>query len=102
MEQLSMETNVDLKGLRVAVTGGTSGLGLALVRRLQSGDACVAFVARNVAAVERIANETGALGIVGDIGRKDDIYPSALQITGHLGGLDVLINNASSLGRIPL
>src|SRR5262249_48385102 len=31
-----------------------------------------------------------------------DIYPIALQITGNLGGLDVLINNASSLGPVPL
>jgi NAD(P)-dependent dehydrogenase (short-subunit alcohol dehydrogenase family) len=97
-----MEADIDLKGLRVAVTGGTSGLGLALVRRLAVEGARVAFVARSAPAVERIANETGALGIVGDIGRKDDIYPIALQMTGNLGGLDVLINNASSLGPTPL
>jgi NAD(P)-dependent dehydrogenase (short-subunit alcohol dehydrogenase family) len=97
-----METDIDLKGLRVAVTGGTSGLGLALVRRLAAQGARVAFVARSAPAVERIANETGAHGIVGDIGRKDDIYPIALQMTGNLGGLDVLINNASSLGPTPL
>ena len=97
-----MATDIDLKGLRVAVTGGTSGLGLALVRRLTARGARVAFVARSATAVERIANETGAHGIVGDIGRKDDIYPIALQMTGNLGGLDVLINNASSLGPTPL
>jgi NAD(P)-dependent dehydrogenase (short-subunit alcohol dehydrogenase family) len=97
-----METDIDLKGLRVAVTGGTSGLGLALVRRLTAQGARVAFVARSAPAVERIANQTGAHGIVGDIGRKDDIYPIALQMTGNLGGLDVLINNASSLGPTPL
>ena len=97
-----MATDIDLKGLRVAVTGGTSGLGLALVRRLAAQGARVAFVARSAPAVERIANETGAHGIVGDIGRKDDIYPIALQMTGNLGGLDVLINNASSLGPTPL
>ena len=34
--------------------------------------------------------------------RKDDIYPIALQITAALGGLDVLVNNASSLGPVPL
>ena len=97
-----METDIDLKGLRVAVTGGTSGLGLALVRRLTAQGARVAFVARSAPAVERIADQTGAHGIVGDIGRKDDIYPIALQMTGNLGGLDVLINNASSLGPTPL
>ena len=97
-----MPTENDLKGLRVAVTGGTSGLGLALVRRLASQGARIAFVARTKMAVIRTAEETGAHGIVGDVGRKHDIYPIALQITGNLGGLDVLINNASSLGPTPL
>ena len=97
-----MQTDTDLDGLRVAVTGGTSGLGLALVRRLAARGARVALVARTASAVERTARTTGACGIVGDVGRKDDIYPIALQITGNLGGLDVLINNASSLGPAPL
>jgi len=97
-----MATNTDLKELRVAVTGGTSGLGLALVRRLIGRGAQVAFVARNAKAVAQIANGTGGYGIVGDVGRKEDIYPIALQITGDLGGLDVLINNASALGPTPL
>ena len=97
-----MNSGTDLDGLRVAVTGGTSGLGLALVRRLAAERARVAFVARTAAAVARTADETGACGIVGDIGRKDDIHPIALQITGNLDGLDVLINNASSLGPTPL
>jgi NAD(P)-dependent dehydrogenase (short-subunit alcohol dehydrogenase family) len=97
-----MATGTDLKELRVAVTGGTSGLGMALVRRLIGRGAQVAFVARNAEAVERIGTETGGYGIVGDIGRKEDIYPIALQITGNLGGLDVLINNASALGPPPL
>ncbi|RWD48309.1 MAG: SDR family oxidoreductase [Mesorhizobium sp.] len=97
-----MQTNIDLQKLRVAVTGGTSGLGLALVRQLAEQGASVAFVARTTADVERIADETGAHGIVGDVGNKEDIYPIALQVTASLGGLDVLINNASSLGPVPL
>jgi len=52
--------------------------------------------------VERIADETGACGIVGDVGRKEDIYPVALQVTANLGGLDALINGASTLGPTPL
>ena len=52
--------------------------------------------------LEFTANRTGAFGIIGDVGRKSDIYPIALQIIGNLGGLDVLINNASSLGPTPL
>src|SRR5262249_53975285 len=36
------------------------------------------------------------------VSSKDAIYPMALQILGELGGLDVLINNASDLGPVPL
>jgi NAD(P)-dependent dehydrogenase (short-subunit alcohol dehydrogenase family) len=88
-----------MEGLRVLITGGTAGLGLALVRALNERGARVAFVARGAAAVERVRRALpGAHGIVGDVGRKEDIYPIALQALGELGGLDVLINNASDLG----
>ena len=93
-----------LAGLRVAVTGGTSGLGLALVRELHARGARVAFVARDARA-RRSASRArlpGAHGIVGDVSRKDDIHPIALQISAQLGGLDVLVNNASALGPVPL
>ena len=89
--------------LRVAITGGTSGLGLALVRELHKRGARVAFVARTREHVDAIARDhSGIHGIVGDVARKEDIHPIALQITVALGGLDVLVNNASSLGPTPL
>jgi NAD(P)-dependent dehydrogenase (short-subunit alcohol dehydrogenase family) len=92
-----------LSGLRVAITGGTSGLGLALVRELLHRGARVAFVARHEDDVARVAREhPGACGIVGDVSRKEEIHPIAIQLVGRLGGLDVLINNASSLGPVPL
>ena len=93
----------DLDNVRVAITGGTSGLGLALVRELLGRGARVAFVARTRERVEEIARTHAcASGIVGDVARKQDIHPIALQILGALGGLDVLVNNASSLGPAPL
>jgi NAD(P)-dependent dehydrogenase (short-subunit alcohol dehydrogenase family) len=92
-----------LDGVRVAITGGTSGLGLALVDELLHRGARVAFVARTAARVEEVTRaHPDAAGIVGDVARKQDIYPIALQITAALGGLDVLVNNASSLGPVPL
>lgn len=95
--------NDPFAGLRVAVTGGTSGLGLALVRELVKRSARVAFVARTRERVEDVMRENpGAHGIVADVSVKEDIYPIAIQITGELGGLDVLINNASDLGPTPL
>jgi NAD(P)-dependent dehydrogenase (short-subunit alcohol dehydrogenase family) len=90
-------------GLRVAITGGTSGLGLALLAEFCARGASVAFVARHRDRVEGTARKhPHAHGITGDVSAKDEIYPMAMQITGELGGLDVLINNASDLGPAPL
>ena len=92
-----------LAGRRVAITGGTSGLGLALVRHLRDRGARVAFVARHRDAVAAVASRLeGTHGIAGDVSSKTDIYPIAMQILAALGGLDVLVNNASDLGPVPL
>jgi NAD(P)-dependent dehydrogenase (short-subunit alcohol dehydrogenase family) len=88
-----------LRGLRVAITGGTAGLGHALVRALHAHGAHVAFVARTASRVAAVASELpGTHGIVGDVAVKQEIHPLALQILGRLGGVDALINNASALG----
>ena len=90
-------------GLRVAITGGTSGLGLALVREFLNRGARVAFMARHRDSVATVTLEhPGSHGIAGDVSTKDDIHPIAIQIVAALGGLDVLINNASDLGPTPL
>jgi len=97
------EASYALSGLRVAVTGGTSGLGRALVREFRSREASVAFIARDRARVECLMREEpGTLGISGDVADKHAIHPIALQLLAWRGGLDVLVNNASSLGPVPL
>jgi NAD(P)-dependent dehydrogenase (short-subunit alcohol dehydrogenase family) len=89
--------------LRVAITGGTSGLGLALVREFSARGGRVAFLARHPEAVARVERENkNTHAIVADVSNKDAIYPAALQIVGELGGLEILINNASDLGPVPL
>ena len=91
------------RGLRVAVTGGTSGLGLALVEQLWRAGAQVAFVARGEARVHALtARLPGAHGIVGDVADKNGIHAIALQVNAVLGGVDVLVHNASTLGPVPL
>jgi len=89
--------------LRVAVTGGTSGLGRALVDAFAARGDAVAFVARDAARVRSVAAAVpGSHGIVGDVASKDDAHAIALQVGGALGGLDVLVHNASTLGPVPL
>jgi NAD(P)-dependent dehydrogenase (short-subunit alcohol dehydrogenase family) len=75
---------------------------LALVRNLTDRGAGVAFVGRRSELVERLPREIGACGIIGDLGRKEDIHPMAIEIAWSLGGLDALVNNASSLWSAPL
>jgi NAD(P)-dependent dehydrogenase (short-subunit alcohol dehydrogenase family) len=88
-----------LRGLRIVVTGGTAGLGRALVHELTARGATVGFVARGRERVEALAREVpSAIGVVGDVSSKDDVHPIAIQLAGRLGGVDVLIHNASSLG----
>src|SRR5262245_57762155 len=92
-----------LSGLRVFLTGGTSGLGLALVEALHREGARVAFVARRgdrVAAVA--ARYLGTHGLAGDVSVKEDTHRLALRALAALGGLDLLVHNASSLGPVPL
>jgi NAD(P)-dependent dehydrogenase (short-subunit alcohol dehydrogenase family) len=109
-ETLETNTGADIAShdsffdqLRVAITGGTSGLGLALVREFSARGARVAFLARHAEAVAKVERENqNTHGIVADVANKDEIYPAALQIVGELGGLEILINNASDLGPVPL
>ena len=97
-----MDTN-PFKDLRVAVTGGTSGLGLALVDALQRAGAKLAFIARDPHRVSAVTlRRPGTHGIAGDVSDKEAIHALALQVTGALGGLDILVNNASTLGPVPL
>ena len=92
-----------LAGKRVVVTGGTSGLGLALVRAAHRRGARVGFVARTAQRVDALERELpGTVGVAGDVADKSAIHRVALQLTGRLGGVDVLINSASSLGPVPL
>jgi NAD(P)-dependent dehydrogenase (short-subunit alcohol dehydrogenase family) len=92
-----------LRGARVLVTGGTSGLGLALVRELTRRGATVAFVARPRSRVEAVEAEVArSIGIVGDVAKKEDVHAIAIQAVGRLGGLDVVIHGASTLGPVPL
>ena len=95
--------NKQFNGLRVAITGGTSGLGLALVDALREAGAQVAFVARDSHRVSAVAlRRPGAHGIAGDVSSKESIHAIAMQVTSALGALDILVNNASSLGPVPL
>ena len=97
----------DLKNKSVIVTGGSRGLGRALGLRLAAEGAKVVLVARGREeldeAVAEIRRRGGtAFGIAADIGDKESVYPIVGQAAALAGPVDVLINNASTLGPVPL
>lgn len=92
------------EGKRVLVTGGSSGLGGALVRVLDALGARVAAVARGRARLlEAVEGTRGARAIVADVSDKEATYRISAEVTDALGGpLDAVIHCASSLGPVPL
>lgn len=98
-----IKNQIKLKEARVLITGGTSGLGKALAIRLSEIGAKVAIIARRKERLDEIKNNLpDIITIQGDISNKDDIYKLSANVLGHLGGIDILINNASYLGPTPL
>jgi len=95
------------KNKSILITGASRGLGRALATALSSAGARVVLVARHQTeldfTVDEIRKRGGeAYGIVGDIGNKDSIYPIAGQAAAIAGAIDILIQNASTLGPVPL
>lgn len=97
----------DLREKSVVVTGASQGLGRALALNLAAQGAKLALVARHQNKLDQVVNEIRAQGgtaysIVADVGDKESIYPIVGQATALIGSVDVLINNASTLGPTPL
>jgi len=79
----------EFAGKRVLVTGGTKGMGEAMVRRLQLAGARVASTARSPLP----EGQAPDLFIQADIGTAEGVQAVVDRIQGAWGGLDVLIDN---------
>jgi 3-oxoacyl-[acyl-carrier protein] reductase len=94
--------DLQLKGLRAVVSGGTKGIGRAIAETLASEGADVAICARNPAEVKGTAAELGKKG-VRSLGHVVDVADAkALQswvdaAAAAFGGIDIVIANVSAL-----
>jgi len=91
--------DLQLRGRRAVVTGGSKGLGAEIARELLSEGARVAICARHQDELEAAAKELRAGGgkvvaKVADITRGGEVEQFFAESVAELGGLDILVNNA--------
>ncbi len=89
----------DLTGKIAVVTGGTRGLGLAMVRAFASAGAEVVVVSRKADACEEVvaglrSEGLKAVGCACHVGHWDELEPLVAGVYRDFGRVDVLVNNA--------
>ena len=83
---------MDLKNAAVLVTGGSCGIGLETARLLRNRGARVAICARHQSMLEAAAKEIGALPIVADVSKEDDVLRMISTVVKEYSDYNVLIN----------
>lgn len=89
----------ELAGQVAFVTGGATGIGLAVVRALAARGAAVAFFNRNLARAEAAAEQLRAGGLTcqafqADVAKTESVEPAFAAALERFGRVDVLVNNA--------
>jgi NAD(P)-dependent dehydrogenase (short-subunit alcohol dehydrogenase family) len=84
-----------LRGTRALVTGGTSGLGLAMARALAEAGAAVVLTGRQADRAQAAAARLpGATGLALDVRDERSVAEAVERAWSSLGGLDLMVNNA--------
>lgn len=96
-----------MESRRFLITGGSQGIGEAVVQAARSGRHEVVFTGRNQELVDKVAAETGAFGVRADVSVQEDNARTVDACSEQMGGIDVLVNNAgygyfASIGEIDL
>jgi 3-oxoacyl-[acyl-carrier protein] reductase len=95
--------HMNLKGKRVVVAGGSRGIGRSIALGFAAAGAGVSICARGRAALDATSAEIAARGVklhsaICDLADKDAIATYIGAAADSLGGIDVLVNNASGFG----
>src|ERR1041385_2589501 len=76
------------------VTGGSSGIGLAIARMLRDEGYDLTLASRTKEKIEAAAADLGAQAIAADMGKEEDCVRVVAEHRERFGGLDVLVNSA--------
>jgi 3-oxoacyl-[acyl-carrier protein] reductase len=85
---------MELINARVLITGGSQGIGLETAKLLSAKGALVAICGRDKTKLEKAAAETGAIPILADVSKEDQVIEMIRRVTGEWDDYNVLINNA--------
>jgi 3-oxoacyl-[acyl-carrier protein] reductase len=93
----------DFKGRKVVVCGGSRGIGRSIALGFAKAGASVSICARSPGPLEQTREELAALGhpthaAACDLGRAEAVKSYVASAAQALGGIDVLVNNASGFG----
>ncbi len=93
-EICNLSSSKKLDGMRIVITGGGSGLGLAMARKFISEGANVLIAGRRKDVLEKAAKETMCEYAVLDVTQPSTFETFFKDAKTKLGGVDVLVNNA--------
>src|SRR5690348_6579742 len=82
------------KDKTAVITGGGTGIGAAVARRLASEGASLALIGRRREPLEAIAADTGAMIVQADAADRVAMAEATAGIVEWFGGIDVLVANA--------
>lgn len=90
----------DLTGQTAIVTGGASGIGLAIVKRLAGAGATVAIADTNLAAAEEASKQVpGSFAVAVDVANWDSVTAAWQAVIARTGRIHILVNNAGVAGK---
>jgi 3-oxoacyl-[acyl-carrier protein] reductase len=86
--------NLEMQSRRFLITGGSQGIGAAVVQQARAAGHQVVFTGRNDTHIASTARDTGAHGVRADVAVDGDNARVVDEAVAKMGGIDVLINNA--------
>lgn len=91
-----------LAGRHAAITGGGSGIGLAIARHLAGAGAAVTLMARNLERLEEAAASIGdARAVALDVTDAESVKAGCAEAAAAAGPVDILVNNAGTADTAP-